>query len=154
MKLKQRQINSMYELLLSLENRQTNDGEVISDKNTITDRKVRAAVIDNIIALDAAYTTFRKNLSILNGKYFTDTYRQLLGRRRAETDPDKIMELEALIDKEYKTFSEDYSKSLNKLLDKETDIDLVKIDRKAFDEATEGIPVSMMVYIRLKELFK
>lgn len=154
MKLTQRKINMIYEFLASLETVQGSDGTVRTDKNIIADRQVRAAVIDNLIALDTPYSEFRKNLSLLNEKYVTERYRQLSDSLRRETDDGRRKELVREMEEERGLWAADYERSVERLLEKETEADLAVIDRNAFDAATEDIPVSVMAYVRLKELFK
>lgn len=144
----------IYEFLASLETVQGGDGTVRTDKNVIADRQVRAAVIDNLIALDTPYSEFRKNLSLLNKKYVTERYRQLSDSLRRETDEGRRKELVREMEEERGLWAADYERSVERLLEKETEADLAVIDRNAFDAATEDIPVSVMAYVRLKELFK
>lgn len=126
------------------------------NKNKITDRAVRMAVIDNIIALTNVKDEIAKKVEVLQEKYFTDKYNALLqaqadAKRKGDTTKEKELYNELI--EEEATFKDDYTSSLNKIINEEIEVNITPINRDAFDEATDNCKFSIQNYVKFAFLF-
>lgn len=158
MKLTNRQITSLYRFLTGLEKEVNERGEFVKvNRNKITDKAVRAAVIDNIVALAPTDEEIKKQESILQEQYFTEEYielyKQFIAANRTK-DIAKIDSLNTALKEAEKPFAADYIASREKLLNEEKEVNLTLIDRNAFDAATEACDFSMKVYAEFAFMFK
>lgn len=153
-----KQAVELFNFLSSLDKKRDDVGNVVAaDKNRITDRQVRAAVIDNIIALLPVKNAFAQKYKELQKQYFTDSYTRLL-RSRAEieqtNDNVALANINKAIKEEESTFAEEYNASFKKIMKEEVEVNLVEIDRDRFDEATEGdCGLPLKVYIDFNFIF-
>lgn len=126
------------------------------NKNKIKNRGVRMAIIDNIIALTTVKEDISKKIEILQEKYFTDKYKTLLQEyNAAKRGDDKEHEKEIYNElmTEEATFKDDYTASLNKIVNEDIEVNITEINRSAFDEATEDCNFSLQNYVKFAFLF-
>lgn len=159
MKLTNRQAASLYRFLTGLEQERNERGEVIKvNRGKITDKAVRAAVIDNIVTLAPVSDEIKKQESILQEQYFTDEYIELYKQSIAAGKMNDTVKLEMLneaMKEAEKPFASEYIASREKLLNnEEREINLTLIDRNAFDAATEACDFSMKIYVEFAFMFK
>lgn len=152
------QATELYGFLSSLDKQKDDAGNIVAvNKNRITDRHVRAAVIDNIIALLPAREAFMQKYRELQNQYFSDGYKELLKQRvRAEraNDSAALADINRAIMDEEAVFADEYNASFAKIQNEEVEVDLVEIDRNDFDAATEVCDFSLRVYADFAFMFK
>ena len=158
MKLTNRKTTSLYKFLTGLEKEANERGELVKvNRNKITDKVVRAAIIDNIVALAHINDEVKKQESILQEQYFTDEYIELYKQFIAAgkmNDTAKLEMLNEAMKEAEKPFASEYLASREKLLNEEKEINLTLIDRDAFDAATEACDFSMKVYVEFAFMFE
>lgn len=153
-----RQATELFGFLSSLDKQKNADGNVVKvDKNRIADKAIRAAVIDNIIALLPVKEAFAQKYKELQNQYFSDSYKALLKQRvRAEQTNDSaaLADINKAITEEEAIFADEYNASFAKIQNEGVEVDLVEMDRDAFDAATEVCDFSLRVYADFAFMFK
>lgn len=158
MNLANRQVVDLYRFLTGLEKEVDERGEFVKvNRNKITDKAVRAAVIDNIVALAPIDERVKNQESILREQYFTEEYielyKQFIAANRAK-DVAKMDSLNEALKEAEKPFAADYLASREKLFSEEKEVNLTLIDRDAFDAATEACNFSMKIYVEFAFMFE
>lgn len=158
MKLTNKHATSLYRFLTGLEKEANERGEFVKvNRYKIADKIVRAAVIDNIVALAPIDEEVKKQESILQEQYFTDEYIELYKQFIAAgkmNDTAKLETLNEAMKEAEKPFASEYIASREKLLNEEREINLTLINRDAFDAATEACDFSMKVYVEFAFMFE
>lgn len=153
-----RQATELFSFLSSLDKQRDAAGNVVKvDKNRIADKTIRAAVIDNIIALLPVKEAFAQKYKELQNQYFSDSYKELLKQRaRAEQTNDSaaLADINRAIMDEEAAFADEYNASFAKIQNEEVEVNLVEMDRNAFDAATEVCDFSLRVYVDFAFVFK